>query len=180
MSPKKGETGRGLPKSGPTEYLTATLEHNLPWSKHKDGQVLLGQPGRIPALVLLSGGMAVKHRMLQLNEFFAFSARHYPYNTLQWRDSSEVHSKTIICVSFTKLNIHLLLERVFLSFPGYSLTVTQMQVNATNRLHKFRKRSHFSRVAKRMYEKTYYSHASSAVSTVTPIFCSMIVVHPSR
>ncbi|GAA56549.1 hypothetical protein CLF_111088 [Clonorchis sinensis] len=40
--------------------------------------------------------------------------------------------------------------------------------NATKRLHKFRNRSHFSRDAKRIYEKTYYSHASSVVSTVTP------------
>ncbi|KAG5454752.1 hypothetical protein CSKR_104358 [Clonorchis sinensis] len=47
-----------------------------------------------------------------------------------------------------KLNIHLLLERVFLNFSGYSLTVTQID-------------------AKRIYEKTYYSHASSVVSTVT-------------
>ncbi|KAG5441974.1 hypothetical protein CSKR_110765 [Clonorchis sinensis] len=76
-------------------------------------------------------------------------------------------SKTLICISFTKLNIHLLLERVFLNFPGYSLTVTQMQANATKRLHKFRNRSHFSRDTKRIYEKTYYSHASSVVSTVT-------------
>ncbi|KAG5445333.1 hypothetical protein CSKR_111086, partial [Clonorchis sinensis] len=62
-------------------------------------------------------------------------------------------SKTLICISFTKLNIHLLLERVFLNFPGYSLTVTQMQANATERLHKFRNRSHISRDAKRVYEK---------------------------
>ncbi|KAG5446746.1 hypothetical protein CSKR_114203 [Clonorchis sinensis] len=78
-------------------------------------------------------------------------------------------SKTLICVSFTKLNIHLLLERVFLKFPGYSLTVTQMQANATKRLHKVRDSSHFSRDARRIYEKAYYSHASSAVSTVTPV-----------
>ncbi|KAG5441478.1 hypothetical protein CSKR_109820 [Clonorchis sinensis] len=31
----------------------------------------------------------------------------------------EQGSKTLICISFTKLNIHLLLERVFLNFPGY-------------------------------------------------------------
>ncbi|KAG5452658.1 hypothetical protein CSKR_114289 [Clonorchis sinensis] len=42
-------------------------------------------------------------------------------------------SKTLICISFTKLNIHLLLERVFLNFRGYSLTVTQMQTNSTKR-----------------------------------------------
>ncbi|KAG5441157.1 hypothetical protein CSKR_102747 [Clonorchis sinensis] len=58
-------------------------------------------------------------------------------------------SKTLICISFTKLNIHLLLERVFLNFPGYSLTVTQMQANATKRLYKFCNRSHFSRDAER-------------------------------
>ncbi|KAG5445346.1 hypothetical protein CSKR_113240 [Clonorchis sinensis] len=78
-------------------------------------------------------------------------------------------SKTLICILFTKLNIHLLLERVFLNFPVYPLTVTQMQANATKRLHKFRNRSHFSRDAKRIYEKTYYSHASSIVSTVTQV-----------
>ncbi|KAG5447326.1 hypothetical protein CSKR_109843 [Clonorchis sinensis] len=42
-----------------------------------------------------------------------------------------------------------------------------MQANATKRLHQFRNRSHFSRDAKRIYEKTYYSHASSVISTVT-------------
>ncbi|KAG5455007.1 hypothetical protein CSKR_111312, partial [Clonorchis sinensis] len=75
-----------------------------------------------------------------------------------------LESKTLICISFTKLNIHLLVERVFLNFPGYSLAVTRMQANATKRLHKLRNRSHFSRDAKRIYEKTYYSHASSVVS----------------
>ncbi|KAG5442325.1 hypothetical protein CSKR_109857 [Clonorchis sinensis] len=81
-------------------------------------------------------------------------------------------SKTLICISFTKLNIHLLLERVLLNIPGYSLAVTQMQTNATKRLHKFRNRSHFSRDAKRIYKKTYYSHTSSVVSTVTPVLAS--------
>ncbi|KAG5443964.1 hypothetical protein CSKR_103785 [Clonorchis sinensis] len=81
-------------------------------------------------------------------------------------------SKTLICISFTKLNIHLLLERVFLNFSGYSLTVTQMQTNVTKRLHRFRDSSHFSRDAKRIYEKTYYSHASSVVSTVAPVHTS--------
>ncbi|KAG5446780.1 hypothetical protein CSKR_105551, partial [Clonorchis sinensis] len=76
-------------------------------------------------------------------------------------------SKTVICISFTKLNIDRLFERVFLNFLGYLLTVTQMQANATKPFHKFRNRSHFSRDAKRIYEKTYYSHASSVVSTVT-------------
>ncbi|KAG5443260.1 hypothetical protein CSKR_111044 [Clonorchis sinensis] len=76
-------------------------------------------------------------------------------------------NKTLICILFTKLNIHLLPERVFSKFPGYSLTATQMQANATKQLHKFRNTSHFSRGAKRIYEKTYYSHASSAVPTVT-------------
>ncbi|KAG5452885.1 hypothetical protein CSKR_107430, partial [Clonorchis sinensis] len=77
--------------------------------------------------------------------------------------------KTLICISFTKLNIHLLLERAFLNFSGDSLTVTQMQANATKSLHKFRNRSHFSRDATRIYEKTCYSHASSVVSTVTVV-----------
>ncbi|KAG5443128.1 hypothetical protein CSKR_108541 [Clonorchis sinensis] len=40
-------------------------------------------------------------------------------------------SKTLICILFTKLNIHLVLKRIFLNFPGCSLTVTQMQANAT-------------------------------------------------
>ncbi|KAG5445493.1 hypothetical protein CSKR_100981 [Clonorchis sinensis] len=78
--------------------------------------------------------------------------------------------RTLICILFTKLNIHLLVERVFLNFPGYSLTVTQMQANTTKGLQKFRNRSHFSRDAKRIYEKTYYSHASSVVSTGTLVF----------
>ncbi|KAG5453633.1 hypothetical protein CSKR_111582 [Clonorchis sinensis] len=86
--------------------------------------------------------------------------------TFRYREA-EQGSKTLICISFTKLNIHPLLERVFLNFSGYSLTVTQMQANATKRLHKFLNSSYFSRDAKRIYEKTYYSHASSVVSTVT-------------
>ncbi|KAG5446461.1 hypothetical protein CSKR_105825 [Clonorchis sinensis] len=85
-------------------------------------------------------------------------------------DTIEQGSKTLICISFTKLNIHLLLERVFLNFSGYSLTVTQIQANATKRLRQFRNRSHFSRDAKRIYEKTYYSHPSSVVSTVALVF----------
>ncbi|KAG5454742.1 hypothetical protein CSKR_104349, partial [Clonorchis sinensis] len=93
----------------------------------------------------------------------------------------EQRSETLKCISFTKLNIHLLLERVFLNFSGYSLTVTQIQANATKRLCQFRNRSHFSRDAKRIYEKTYYSHASPVVvSTVTlvgtifPLTCGPI------
>ncbi|KAG5446803.1 hypothetical protein CSKR_114180 [Clonorchis sinensis] len=82
-------------------------------------------------------------------------------------------SKTLICILFTKLNIHLLIERVFLNFPGYSLTVTQIQANATKRFHNLRNRSHFSRDAKRIYEKTCYSHASSVVSTVTPVSAAL-------
>ncbi|KAG5454209.1 hypothetical protein CSKR_111132 [Clonorchis sinensis] len=81
--------------------------------------------------------------------------------------TTEQGSKTLICTSFTKLNIHLLLERVFLNLSGYSFTVTQMQANATKRLHKFPNRSHFSRDAKRIHEKRCYLHASSVVSTVT-------------
>ncbi|KAG5452265.1 hypothetical protein CSKR_106693 [Clonorchis sinensis] len=76
-------------------------------------------------------------------------------------------SKTLICILFTKLNVYLILERVLLNFPRYLLTVTQMQVNATKRLHKFPNRSQFSRDKKRIYKKTYYSHASSVVSTAT-------------
>ncbi|KAG5451887.1 hypothetical protein CSKR_111262, partial [Clonorchis sinensis] len=85
-----------------------------------------------------------------------------------------IGSKTLICISFTKLNIHLLLESVFLNFSGYSLTVIQIQANATKRLRQFSNRSHFSRGAKRIYEKTY-SHASLVVSTVT-----LIVFRTSR
>ncbi|KAG5446326.1 hypothetical protein CSKR_113481 [Clonorchis sinensis] len=36
-----------------------------------------------------------------------------------------------------------------------------------SRPYKFRNRSHFSRDAKQIYEKTCYSHAASVVSTVT-------------
>ncbi|GAA56070.1 hypothetical protein CLF_109823 [Clonorchis sinensis] len=45
----------------------------------------------------------------------------------------------------------------------------QCLANATQRLRQFRKRSHFSSDAKRIYEETYYLHASSVVSTVTPV-----------
>ncbi|GAA47846.1 hypothetical protein CLF_100873 [Clonorchis sinensis] len=45
--------------------------------------------------------------------------------------------------------------------------------SATKRLRQFRNRSHFSRDAKRMYEKTYYSHAPSVVSTVTLVIVGM-------
>ncbi|KER26039.1 hypothetical protein T265_06618 [Opisthorchis viverrini] len=51
--------------------------------------------------------------------------------------SIEPGSKTLIW--FTKLNFQLRLERIFLNFPRYSLTVTQ------KRLYKFRKRSHVLR-----------------------------------
>ncbi|KER27384.1 hypothetical protein T265_05560 [Opisthorchis viverrini] len=47
------------------------------------------------------------------------------------------------------------------------MTVTQMQANATRRLHNFRTRSHFSREANWIYEITYYSHASAVAPTVT-------------
>ncbi|KER26177.1 hypothetical protein T265_06531 [Opisthorchis viverrini] len=71
-----------------------------------------------------------------------------------------------------KLNIHPLFERVFLNFSGYSLTVAQIQANATKRLHKFRNRFYFSRDAKRIYKKTYYSRVSPISSTtVTPGIC---------
>ncbi|GAA49253.1 hypothetical protein CLF_102764 [Clonorchis sinensis] len=55
--------------------------------------------------------------------------------------------------------------------------VTQMQANAAKRLHQFRNRSHFSRDAKRIYEKTCYSHATSVVSTVTRVVPMKIVQH---
>ncbi|KAG5451149.1 hypothetical protein CSKR_102682 [Clonorchis sinensis] len=86
-------------------------------------------------------------------------------------------SKTLICISLTKLNFHFLLERDFPNFSRYPLTVTQMQANATKRPHKFLNRSHFSREAMRIYEKIYYSHASSAVSTVTLVRIKR-VLHP--
>ncbi|KAG5452842.1 hypothetical protein CSKR_108992 [Clonorchis sinensis] len=91
----------------------------------------------------------------------------------------EQGSKTLIRISFTKLNIHLLLERVFLNFSGYSLTVTQIQANATKRLRQFRNRSHFSRDAERIYEKTYYSRASSVVSTITACLGNLALSQPS-
>ncbi|GAA51219.1 histone H2A, partial [Clonorchis sinensis] len=49
------------------------------------------------------------------------------------------------------------------------LSLMMMTANATKRLRQFRKRSHFSRDAKQIYEKTHYSHASSVVSTVTMV-----------
>ncbi|KER32194.1 hypothetical protein T265_01629 [Opisthorchis viverrini] len=70
-----------------------------------------------------------------------------------------------------KLNIHLLLERVFLNFPGYSLNIAQIQANVTKRLHKFRNRYPFSRNATRVYTKeTYYLYATPIGSiTVTQV-----------
>ncbi|KER28562.1 hypothetical protein T265_04610 [Opisthorchis viverrini] len=65
--------------------------------------------------------------------------------------------ENLICILFTKLNIHLLLECVFLNFPGYSLTVSQPRANPNPQTPD----------ANRIYEKTYYSHAPSVVSTVT-------------
>ncbi|KAG5450883.1 hypothetical protein CSKR_110285 [Clonorchis sinensis] len=53
-----------------------------------------------------------------------------------------------------------------------------MQTNATKRLHEFRNGSHFSRDAKRIYEKTCYSHASSVVSTVTRLSPLKVVRMP--
>ncbi|KAG5442962.1 hypothetical protein CSKR_107138 [Clonorchis sinensis] len=67
------------------------------------------------------------------------------------------------CISTFSLNAS---SRIL---SGCSLTATQMQANAAKRLHKFRNRSHFSRDAKRIYEKTCYSHVSSVGSTVTPV-----------
>ncbi|KAG5448424.1 hypothetical protein CSKR_109968 [Clonorchis sinensis] len=54
MSPKKGETGRGLSESF----------QQLPFKKLSLEKPVktLGQPGRILALVLPSGGMAARHR----------------------------------------------------------------------------------------------------------------------
>ncbi|KER23758.1 hypothetical protein T265_08443 [Opisthorchis viverrini] len=70
-------------------------------------------------------------------------------------------SKTLTCILFTELNIHLLLERAFLNFPGYSLLFTQKQASATEQLHDFRSRSSFSRDAKRFHEKTYFLKLTS-------------------
>ncbi|KAG5441523.1 hypothetical protein CSKR_109762 [Clonorchis sinensis] len=81
------------------------------------------------------------------------------------------HPRTVSTT--TKLNIHLLLERVFLNCSGYSLTVTQIQANSTKRLRQLRNRSHFSRDAKLIYERMYYSHASSVVSTVKMVVPSI-------
>ncbi|KAG5454195.1 hypothetical protein CSKR_111150 [Clonorchis sinensis] len=54
-----------------------------------------------------------------------------------------------------------------------------LRTNATKRLHKFHKRSHFSRDAKRIYEKTCYSDASSVVSTVTLVTQAVMVTTDS-
>ncbi|KER26354.1 hypothetical protein T265_06399 [Opisthorchis viverrini] len=62
--------------------------------------------------------------------------------------------------------LHPLFERVFLNFSRYSLTVAQIQANVTKGLHKFRNRSQFSRDAKRVSDKTHYSHASP-ISSIT-------------
>ncbi|KER21648.1 hypothetical protein T265_10070 [Opisthorchis viverrini] len=76
-----------------------------------------------------------------------------------------------------KLNTHLLMERIFLNFPGYSMTVTQIQANATKRLHKFRNRYHFSSDAKRIYKETYYSQTflGSSITVTLVVHCRSIM-----
>ncbi|KER21323.1 hypothetical protein T265_15116, partial [Opisthorchis viverrini] len=83
-------------------------------------------------------------------------------------------SKTLICILFTKTRYNLLLERVFLIFPGYSLTATQMQADATKRIPKFRYRSHFSRFAKPIYEKTLLACLISSIHCYTGRFSSIV------
>ncbi|KAG5452924.1 hypothetical protein CSKR_107472 [Clonorchis sinensis] len=92
------------------------------------------------------------HCILELEEGLFCGVVHLGTPTQQLQ-TIEQESKTLICISSTKLNIHLLLERA----------------NDTKRLRQFRNRSPFSRDAKQIYEKTYYSHASSVASTVTPV-----------
>ncbi|KAG5441942.1 hypothetical protein CSKR_107976, partial [Clonorchis sinensis] len=74
----------------------------------------------------------------------------------------EQGSKTLICISFTKLNNHLLLERVFPNFIW-------MFIDCYSTASKFYKETPQIPDAKRIYEKTCYSHAASVVPTVTPV-----------
>ncbi|GAA32409.1 ecotropic virus integration site 1 protein [Clonorchis sinensis] len=129
-------------------------------------------PFRFNAALLMVVRHALKYRTYEFdNQENTFLNVWQLYPSVPYRrgHSTKQGSKTLICISFTKLNIHLLLERVF-------LTATQLQANATKRLHKFRKRSHFSREAKRIYEKTCYSRTTSVVCTVTQVACDRLII----
>ncbi|KER27001.1 hypothetical protein T265_13887, partial [Opisthorchis viverrini] len=167
------------------EFTDRKVRGPNPTSASRHPLSRLGQPGSIPAIVLPSGGMAARHRkgatVEQLLLLFLYS----------WRRQKAVISlairaftslPTIIMMAMRmlqtigqekklsyasclqKLNIHLLLECVFMKFSGYLLTVTQMQASVT-------------KDAKRIYEKTYYSYVLSVVSTGAPVD---ILVHPTK
>ncbi|KAG5452631.1 hypothetical protein CSKR_114388 [Clonorchis sinensis] len=68
---------------------------------------------------------------------FEISQHFFIKETTHNLQTIEQGSKTPIRISFTKLNIHLLLERVSLNFSGDSLTVIQIQANPTKRLRQF-------------------------------------------
>ncbi|KAG5444809.1 hypothetical protein CSKR_105194, partial [Clonorchis sinensis] len=82
----------------------------------------------------------------------------------------EQGSRTLICISFTKLNIHLLLERVFPNFIW-------MFIDCYSTASKCYKETAQIPDAKRIYEKTCYSHAASVVSTVTPVVLLQMASH---
>ncbi|KER33488.1 hypothetical protein T265_00604 [Opisthorchis viverrini] len=89
----------------------------------------------------------------QLNLAVLMFPGHRKIPTEQLQTISGQGSKIITCNFFLqKLNIHLLLERVFLNFSELSLKCKQMlQSDSTN--------SYFSRDVNWIYEETYYSHA---------------------
>ncbi|KAG5441352.1 hypothetical protein CSKR_103214 [Clonorchis sinensis] len=83
-------------------------------------------------------------------------------------------AESLVCDVFKQLNVLHQTTSCFIWHDIRDIAIhweqnSHMQANATKRLHQFRKRSHFSRDAKRIYEKTYYSHASPVVSTVTRV-----------
>ncbi|KAG5445372.1 hypothetical protein CSKR_104634 [Clonorchis sinensis] len=81
----------------------------------------------------------------------------------------EQGSKTLICISFTKLNIHLLLERVFPNF-------FRIFIDCYSTASKCYKETPQIPDTKRIYEETCYSHAASVVSTVTPVATTNTIV----
>ncbi|GAA54384.1 hypothetical protein CLF_102680 [Clonorchis sinensis] len=115
-----------------------------------------------------TGKTYIRYRRLDLvnqsvsrNEFACITAMLCTLRILLYNNRLKV-----LCVS--SVNRQLITEI-------YSLTVTQVHASATKRVHKFRNRSYFSRGAKRIYEKIYYSHASSVVSTVTSVGSNLIL-----
>ncbi|GAA56600.1 hypothetical protein CLF_111193 [Clonorchis sinensis] len=102
----------------------------------------------------------------------------------RWKFTSLVTNVTIL-LSFeqsffssvrTNQTNHAEYEKAFakMQMRTHFQRLLQLVANVTKRLHKFRNRYHFHETRKRIYEKTYYSHASSVASIVTPVFLALL------